>query len=66
MSIEFINGRSMRETLGWLHIRWDLGDPLVILEIRGANGKIMTQHTLRLNSTASIGKPHIIPVAEQI
>ena len=35
---------------GLVHIRLDLDDPLVILEIRGVNGKTMVQHTLRLKT----------------
>ena len=35
---------------GLVHIRLDLDDPLVILEIRGVNGKIMVQDTLRLKT----------------
>ena len=42
---------------GLVHIRWDLGDPLAILEIRDANGKIMVQHALRLNALQVSANP---------
>lgn len=37
---------------GLVHVRWDLGDPLVVLEVRGVNGAIMLQHTLSLSTLA--------------
>ncbi len=35
---------------GLVQIRWDLVDPLIVLEVRGAKGEIMLQHTLSLST----------------
>lgn len=35
---------------GLVHIRWDIDDPLIVLEIRGHDRKIMLQHTLYLKA----------------
>ena len=35
---------------GLLHLRWDLKEPLIVLEIRGEKGQLKLQHTLRINS----------------
>lgn len=43
---QFVNSRNF----GLVHMRWDIDDPLVILEIRDINGRIMLQHTLSLNA----------------
>ena len=35
---------------GLVHIRWDLAEPLVVLEVRDINRKIRLQHTLHLKA----------------
>ena len=35
---------------GLVHIRWNIDNPLIVLEIRGVDQKIRLQHTLQLNA----------------
>ena len=35
---------------GLVHIRWNIDNPLIVLEIRGVDEKIRLQHTLQLKA----------------